>query len=144
MLKDRGGRTFGAASNLASTSPSFALRRAVEGHTGVSLLIRAITQTQTLVGGSRAVTIPPGQTASVEVRVTPGAAGDVSTYIERFLPLDGWVFSRRVNLSTGSDGVARLSWRPPTLGRWRLRSFFRGTQTTSPSSSGFLVVTVRS
>jgi hypothetical protein len=125
----------------------FAVVRAQTGSRGpygVSLLIRAITQTQTLVGGSRTVTIPPGQTASVEVRVTPAAAGDVSTYIERFLPLDGWVFSRRVNLSTGSDGVARLSWRPPTLGRWRLRSFFRGTQTTSPSSSGYLVVTVRS
>jgi hypothetical protein len=66
----------------------------------------------------------------------------VSIYIERFLPLDGWVFSRRVNLLTGSDGVARLSFRPPAIGRWRLRSFFSGTQTASPSSSGYLVVTV--
>jgi hypothetical protein len=125
----------------------FAVVRAQTGSGGpyrISLLIRAITNTQTLVGGSRAVTIPPGQTASVEVRVTPAAAGHVSIYIERFLPLDGWVFSKRVNLLTGSDGVARLSWRPPTIGRWRLRSFFRGTQTASPSSSGYLVVTVRS
>ena len=70
--------------------------------------------------------------------------GHVSIYIERFLPLDGWVFSRRVNLLTGSDGVSRLSFRPPTIGRWRFRSFFRGTETASPSSSGYLVVTVRS
>ena len=125
----------------------FAVVRAQTGSGGsyrISLLIRAITQTQTLVGGSKEVTIPPGQTASVEVRVTPPAAGHVSIYIERFLPLDGWVFSRRVNLLTGSDGVARLSWRPTSIGRWRLRSFFRGTQTASPSSSGYLVVTVRS
>ena len=114
------------------------------GSYGVSLLVRAITQTQTVVGGSRAVTIAPGQTAGVEVRVTPAAAGHVSIYIERFLPLDGWVFSRRVNLLTGSDGVARLSFRPPAIGRWRLRSFFSGTQTASPSSSGYLVVTVHS
>jgi len=63
-------------------------------------------------------------------------------YIERFLQLDGWVFSRRVILQTGSDGVARLSWSAPTLGRWRMRSFFRGTVTASPSSSGYLVLTV--
>jgi hypothetical protein len=75
--------------------------------------------------------------------VTPAAAGQVSIYIERFLPLDGWVFSRRVILQTGADGVARLSWRAPTLGRWRMRSFFRGTVTASPSSSGYLVLTVR-
>ena len=125
----------------------FAVVRAQTGSGGsfsISLLERAITQTQTLVGGSRAVTIPPGQTAGVEVRVTPAAAGHVSIYIERFLPLDGWVFSRRVNLLSGSDGVARLSLRPAAIGRWRLRSFFSGTQTASPSSSGYLVVTVRS
>jgi hypothetical protein len=123
----------------------FAVVRAVTGSRGsyrVSLLVRAITQTQTLVGGSRSATLTPGLTASVEVHVTPAAAGQVSVYIERFLPLDGWVFSRRVILQTGSDGVARLSWRAPTLGRWRMRSFFRGTVTASPSSSGYLVLTV--
>jgi len=125
----------------------FAVVRAETGSRGgyrISLLIRAITQTQTLIGGSRTPILGPGQTASVEVRVTPAARGHVSIYVERFLPLDGWVFSRRVNLDTGDDGVARLSWRPPTLGRWRMRSFFRGTVTASPSSSGYLVITVRS
>jgi hypothetical protein len=124
----------------------FAVVRAVTGSRGsyrISLLIRAITQTQTLVGGSRTATLAPGQTANVEVHVTPAAAGQVSIYIERFLPLDGWVFSRRVILQTSADGVARLSWRAPTLGRWRMRSFFRGTVTASPSSSGYLVLTVR-
>jgi hypothetical protein len=49
----------------------------VRSHTGsggpyhISLLIRAITNTQTLVGGSREVTLPPGQTASVDVHVHP-------------------------------------------------------------------------
>jgi hypothetical protein len=123
----------------------FAVVRAQTSSRGsyrISLLIRVITRTQTLVGGSTDVTVPAGQSTSVEVHVAPAAAGHVSIYIERFLPLDGWVFSRRVNLLTGGDGGARLSWRPPTLGRWRLRSFFRGTQTASPSSSRYLVVTV--
>jgi hypothetical protein len=125
----------------------FGVVRALTGSRGsyhISLLIRAITQTQTLVGGSRTPVLAPGQTASVEVHVTPAAAGQVSIYVERFLPLDGWVFSRRVNLATSGDGVARLSWRPPAIGRWRMRSFFRGNVTASPSSSSYLIVTVRS
>ncbi|HKB19875.1 MAG TPA: hypothetical protein VKC65_02600 [Gaiellaceae bacterium] len=124
----------------------YAVVRALTGSRGsyrVSLLVRAITQTQTLVAGSRSAILSPGQTADVEARVTPAAAGHVSIYIERFLPLDGWVFSRRVNLQTGGDGTARLFWRPPALGRWRIRTFFRGTQTASPSSSGYLILTAR-
>ena len=125
----------------------FAVVRAHTGSRGsyrVSLLIRVITRTQTLLGGSNPAIVPPNQTESVEARVTPAAAGRVSIYIERFLPLDGWVFSRRVNLVSAADGVARLSWRPPALGRWRMRSFFQGNSTASPSSSGYLVVTVHS
>jgi hypothetical protein len=110
----------------------------------LSLLIREITQTQALVAGSRLVTLPQRQTANVETRVTPAAAGRVNVYIDRFLPLDGWVFSRIVSLQTGADGVARFSWRPPAPGRWRLQAFFRGTQTASPSSSAYLIVNVRS
>ena len=108
----------------------------------LSLLIREITATQTLVGGRRLVTLPSGQTASVEVRVTPAAAGGVRLRIDRFLPLDGWVFSRLASLRTGADGVTRFSWEPPVAGRWRLRAFFLGTRTASPSSSGYLIVNV--
>jgi hypothetical protein len=125
----------------------FAVVRAREGSGGsyrLSLLIREITQTQALVAGSRLVTLPPGQTANVEVRVTPGSAGRVHVRIDRFLPLDGWVFSRLVSLQTSADGVARFSWRPPALGRWRLRAFFRGSRVASPSSSAYLIVNVRS
>jgi hypothetical protein len=125
----------------------FVVVRAREGSGGsyrLSLLIREITQTQALVAGSMLVTLPPGQTANVEVRVTPASAGRAHIRIDRFLPLDGWVFSRLVSLQTGSDGVARFSWRPPALGRWRLQAFFRGTPTASPSSSAYLIMNVRS
>jgi hypothetical protein len=118
-------------------------REASGGTYRLSLLIREITQTQALVGGSRIATLAAGQSATVEVRVTPAAAGRVQIWIQRFLPLDGWVFSRIVRVQTGLDGVARLSWRPPALGRWRLQAFFRGTRSASPSSSGFAIVTVR-
>ena len=130
-----------------SAGDYFVVVRAREGSGGsyrLSLLIREITQTQALVAGSRLVTLPPGQTANVETRVTPASAGRVNVYIDRFLPLDGWVFSRIVSLQTGADGVARFSWRPPALGRWRLKAFFNGASTASPSSSAYLIVNVRS
>ncbi len=125
----------------------FAVVRAREGSGGayrLSLLIREITETRTLVAGSRLVTLRPGQTANAEVSVTPAAAGRVHVRIDRFLPLDGWVFSRLLSLQTGADGVARFSWRPPAVGHWRLQAFFNGTPRASPSSSGYLIVNVRS
>jgi len=125
----------------------FAVVRAREGSRGayrLSLLIREITETRTLVAGSRLVTLRPGQTANAEVSVTPAAAGRVHVRIDRFLPLDGWVFSRLLSLQTGADGVARFSWRPPAVGHWRLQAFFNGTPRASPSSSGYLIVNVRS
>ncbi|TML51748.1 MAG: hypothetical protein E6G15_12090 [Actinobacteria bacterium] len=125
----------------------FVVVRAEPGSRGgyrVSLLIREITQTTALVGGSRSVTLRPGGTASVEIRVTPAAAGRVQLRINRFLLLGGWVFSRLVNVYTGSDGVARFSWTPPAPGRWRLRAFFQGARTASPSSSGYVFANVSS
>ena len=125
----------------------FVVVRAEPGKRGgyrLSLLIREITKTQALASGSSSVTLRPGETADVEIRVTPAAAGRVQLRINRFLLLNGWVFSRIVNVQTGADGVARFAWRPPAAGRWRLRAFFQGSQTASPSSSGYLFANVRS
>ncbi len=125
----------------------FVVVRAEPGRRGryrLSLLIREITQTQALVGGSDSATLRPGQAASVEIGVSPPAAGRVQLRINRFLLLGGWVFSRIVNLQTGVDGVARFSWTPPAPGRWRLRAFFQGSRTASPSSSRYAFVNVRS
>jgi len=113
------------------------------GRYRLSLLIREITQTHALVGGSRLVTLSRGQTAGVDISVTPPASGRVLIRIDRFLPLEGWVFSRILNVRTDSGGSARFSWRPPAAGRWRLQAFFQGTRTASPSSSGYLIATVR-
>jgi hypothetical protein len=125
----------------------FVVVRAEPGRRGgyrLSLLIREITKTQALAGGSNSVTLRPGETASVEIRVTPGAAGRVQLRINRFLLLDGWVFSRIVNIQTGADGVGRFTWTPPEAGRWRLRAFFQGSRTASPSASGYLFANVSS
>jgi hypothetical protein len=125
----------------------FVVVRAEPGKRGpyrLSLLIREITKTQALASGSDSVMLRPGETASVEIRVTPAAAGRVQLRINRFLLLDGWVFSRIVNIETGTDGIGRFSWTPPAAGRWRLRAFFQGSRVASPSASGYLFANVRS
>jgi hypothetical protein len=124
----------------------FVVVRAEPGRRGgyrLSLLIREITKTQALADGSSSATLRPGGTASVEIRVTPAAAGRVQLRINRFLLLDGWVFSRIVNIQTGADGVGRFSWTPPAAGRWRLRAFFQGSRTASPSASGYVFANVQ-
>jgi len=125
----------------------FVVVRAEPGRRGpyrLSLLIREITKTEALADGSNSATLRPGGTASVEMRVSPAAAGRVQLQINRFLLLDGWVFSRVVNIQTGADGVGHFSWTPPAAGRWRLRAFFQGSRTASPSSSGYVFANVSS
>ena len=125
----------------------FVVVRAEPGRRGpyrLSLLIREITKTEALADGSNSATLRPGGTASVEIRVSPAAAGRVQLQINRFLLLDGWVFSRIVNIQTGADGVGHFSWTPPAAGRWRLRAFFQGSRTASPSSSGYVFANVSS
>jgi hypothetical protein len=104
--------------------------------------VRDITETRALVGGSRLVALRRGQAAGVQISVTPPASGAVLVRVDRFLPLTGWVFSRNVRLRTDSGGVARFAWRPPAAGRWRLRAYFQGNRTASPSSSNYLIATV--
>ena len=50
--------------------------------------------------------------------------------------IQGWVFARFLTAQVGGDGVARLAWIPPSVGRWRIDARFRGTITRSPSRSG--------
>jgi hypothetical protein len=58
--------------------------------------------------------------------------------IDRFDPLTGWHFNRELRVSVG----ARVSWRPPAAGRWRVRARFLGTSTSSASRSGYAYVLV--
>jgi hypothetical protein len=119
----------------------FALVRAgrrSSGAYGLSLGIREVTFT-TLSFSSQHVGAGGGVTISVHVAT---AAGPVTVEIDRFDPLQGWVFARLVHVTTGSSGSAAIGWTPPAQGRWRARAEFAGTASASPSSSGFAFVGV--
>jgi hypothetical protein len=67
--------------------------------------------------------------------VEPAVAGRAVLLVERFDPIDGWLFHARYRPAVVS-GRGAVSFRPPTVGRWRVTGAFDGTRTASPSDGG--------
>jgi hypothetical protein len=107
------------------------------GRYRLRLLVREITKTGVAIDGRRGAFTTPGRSVVLSAKVAPGRAGGrVRFQIDRFDPFQGWVFARFVGAAVGADGVARVVWTPPSVGRWRVSARFRGTITRSPSRSG--------
>jgi hypothetical protein len=77
----------------------------------------------------------------VGVRIGPPVSGPVRVTLERFDPLAGWQFHRRVG-ARASNGVASVAFTPPAEGRWRARASYLGTRDAAPSATGFATVLV--
>jgi Bacterial Ig-like domain (group 3) len=111
-----------------------------------TLLIREITTTTVTINGLEEATTTPGEWVTLGALVTPSAAigGPIRLQVDRFDPIEGWQFFRLVNARVGSGGRASVSWKPPSLGRWRLHAVFLGSTGASPSKSGYAYLDVRS
>lgn len=104
---------------------------------------RTITTARVTANGSGSATAVAGLPVTVAVRVDPVPAGGTAQVdVDAFDPVAGWLFRRRLGAAV-VGGVARMSWTPPTAGRWRLRGSYLGTSTDSPSGAGTARVTVR-
>ena len=112
------------------------------GRYRLRLLVREITKTGISIDGRRSASATPGRSVVVAAKVSPRAGGLVRFRVDRFDPLQGWVFARFLTAQVGADGVARVAWIPPSVGRWRIDARFRGTITRSPSSSGIATLLV--
>src|SRR5262249_735180 len=114
----------------------YALVRA-RGHGGgayrLSLLIREITSTTVAISPTETTR---GRSVTLSGQVTR-SPGPVKIEIDRFDPLQGWVFSKLYRVTAASSGGASLSWLPPSVGRWRTQATFLGTATASQSQSGY-------
>jgi hypothetical protein len=107
------------------------------GRYRLRLLVREITRTGITIDGRRRAFATPGRSVVVAAKVTPARAGGLVRFrVDRFDPFQGWVFARYLSARVGVDGSARVSWIPPSVGRWRVDARFRGTITRSPSRSG--------
>jgi hypothetical protein len=124
----------------------FALVRARSGSAGTYTLrrvSRTITRTSVSVEGQKQATVPPGTTTTIGVNVAPGEPGPVKIRIERFDPVFGWQFYRASRVRADSGGDAALAFRPPSVGRFRMRASYLGTRAASPSQSGYAELRVQ-
>jgi hypothetical protein len=104
------------------------------GRYRLSLRLRDVTSTAVLISGQRSTEVSPGASVTLSSVVSPAPSGGrVELQIDRFDPLTGWHFYRRMRVSAG----AQVAWRPPAAGRWRVRARFLGTSTASSSRSGY-------
>ncbi|MGL6280425.1 MAG: hypothetical protein ACRC50_12830 [Gaiella sp.] len=103
------------------------------GAYGLGLVVRRVTST-TLVAS--ATEIVPGASVVLTIATDPvPERGWTELQIDRFDPLTGWEFNRKIRVrGTGAE----LTWRPPAPGRWRVRALFLGTLRSSPSRSPYV------
>jgi hypothetical protein len=112
-------------------------REQTGGRYRLRLLVREITKTAITIDGRRRAFADPGRSVVVAAKVSPPRAGGLVRFkVDRCDPFQGWVFARFLTAQVGADGVARVAWIPPSVGRWRIDARFRGTIARSPSRSG--------
>jgi hypothetical protein len=146
LLNDAGGRISSARADGGSVELQrrlgpgrfFAAVRARGGARGrysLRRVSRTITRTTITMAGGRRQT-PPGTAVPISVTVTPAVAGPVTIVIERFDPLGGYQFLRRVR-ARAAAGHASVAFRPSAPGRYRASATFTGTREAASSASGF-------
>lgn len=114
-----------------------------KGRYALTLLVREVTKTQLLVDNTTSVEVTPDQAIQATARVTSATGarsatavgGNVRFQFDRLDPFSGWQFVRLLTVPVASDGVARLTWTPPSVGHWRAHADFWGTLTAAPSET---------
>jgi hypothetical protein len=95
---------------------------------------RTITRSRITIDGGRRSQAPPGAAVQIGVEVSPPVSGTVRIDLERFDPLAGWQFLRRVQVPA-SGGRASLSFTPPAVGRYRARALFMRNRDATASET---------
>jgi hypothetical protein len=110
-----------------------AVRDATRGNFTLVRESRTITSTRLSFSSSAP---HAGHALSIDVHVSPAASGPVKVDVERFDPVFGWQFYRRLR-GFASGGAASLAFTAPSVGRWRAKASYGGSRTASPSAVGF-------
>jgi hypothetical protein len=127
------GRYFVAVRALKTASGRYVLQRAA----------RAVTRASITIDGKTSAQSAPGRAVRIAVYINPAVAGPVRVTIERFDPLAGWQFNRRLT-AVASGGGASVAFTPPSEGRWRASAEYRGTRLAAPSDTGLARLLVAS
>lgn len=130
------GRRMGSGNVIARTVPAGRYFVAVEGsgRYTLRLAVRTITRASLLFNGKRRATIAPGSSARLSLRVRPAAAGPSQITLERLDPIKGWQFLRTYRPRV-SKGLAKVPFRPPSVGRYRAVGRFLGSRNAAPDDT---------
>lgn len=131
--------TLGAGTYYATVTTDAETR---SGTYALRVLVRGITRTTIAVGTGASGRMRAHVPVTLTATVSPASPGRVVLQVDRFDPAAGWQFSRLFHATAGADGVARATWTPPHVGRFRVRATFLGTLMASPSRSGYRAVGV--
>jgi len=140
LLNDRGRRLASGEDSIhRGTRPGryFVAVRASGNASGRYTLTRAtrvITKTKAEISGS-------ADGLRVTATTTPSTGGPYEIIVQRFDPLEGWIFAKRFRV-TGSGGTAGIGWVPPGVGRYRARASFLGTRDSAASDSTYSYIVV--
>jgi hypothetical protein len=147
LLNDRGGRMDSSSSLIRRGVPAgryfVAVRSESDGRRTyrLSRISRTITRSRLTIDGKRHATARPGSAVRIGVSVTPAVDGPVRIDIERFDPLAGWQFLRRVH-TQAEEGQASISFVPPSEGRYRVRGLYLRTRRTTASATNVATLLV--
>ena len=105
---------------------------AVQGSSNYTLrrVSRTITTANIRFNGRKNAVIRPGSSTALAIRVRPNVSGRATMVVERFDPIDGWQFQRRFAVQV-SSGIGKVTYRPPSVGRYRAYGTFRGSKTAA-------------
>jgi hypothetical protein len=93
---------------------------------------RVITRTKVTFEGGE-----PGHALAIASETTPTVSGTVRFVVERYDPLAGWQFARRITTHT-AGGHASASYLPPGPGVYRVKAAYLGTRDAARSISGWV------
>jgi hypothetical protein len=102
---------------------------------------REVTATTMTVNGVSDAAVLPGVPVTLAATVTPvPSGGTVLMTLERFDPLQGWLFVRRIDAGV-TAGRASITLPPLVQSRYRVAASFLGTFDSSPSraTTSFLI-----
>ena len=102
-LMTAGGRSLGSARHTIERRLArgryYVAVTALDGADGAYTLrrhARAITTARTLADGQRKAYTSPGRTVSLSLLVSPAVSGPSTMLVERFDPIEGWLFAARL------------------------------------------------
>lgn len=117
---------------------------AVEGSGKYQLtrVSRVVTKAKIRFDGRRRTAVRPGEDVSLALRVRPRVGGNAVLTVWRKDPVSGWQFLRRYSPRVRS-GVAKVTFDPPSVGRYRAQGEFVRNRNSAASVSGFAKLSVR-